>query len=156
VGAATWRPRSRRSCGGSGAVAVLVDAGPLYAVADADDAAHERCVDALEAADGPLLVPDLVVAEVSYLIGTRLGPRAEVRFLGSLAAGELTVAHVAAGDWVRTADLVARYHDLPLGTVHASVVAIAERLRIEVVITLDTRHFRIVRPAHVRALTLIP
>lgn len=90
------------------------------------------------------------------MIATRLGPQAEVRFLGSLAAGELLVEHVTAADWLRIAELVAKYRDLRLGTVDASVVALAERLRISTVITLDERHFRVVRPAHVEAFTLIP
>jgi hypothetical protein len=90
------------------------------------------------------------------MIATRLGPQAEVRFLGSLAAGELLVEHVTAADWLRIAELVARYRDLRLGTVDACVVTLAERLRIATVITLDERHFRVVRPAHVEALTLVP
>ena len=101
-------------------------------------------------------MPDLVVSETAYLIGTRLGPRAEVGFLWALAAGELIVTHVAAGDWLRIAELVARYRDLPLGTVDAAVVAIAERLGVTTVITLDEKDFRVVRPSHVEAFTLVP
>lgn len=79
-----------------------------------------------------------------------------MRFLADLAAGEFIVEPVAAGDWMRIAELVARYHDLPLGTVDASVVATAERLGIEEIATLDRRHFTVVRPAHTAALTLLP
>ena len=57
---------------------------------------------------------------------------------------------------MRIAELVARYHDLPLGTVDASVVALAERLRIEVIATLDRHHFTVVRPKHIRAFALLP
>jgi uncharacterized protein len=88
------------------------------------------------------------VTEVVYLISTRLGPEVEVRFLGDLAAGNLVTEPVAAGDWLRTAELVARYGDLPLGTVDASVVAAAERLGVTEVATLDRRHFSVVRPAN--------
>jgi len=113
-------------------------------------------VRALREASRPLLVPDLVVTEVCHLLGTRLGPVAEIRFVGALAAGELTVAHVDARDWLRIAELVARYDDLPLGCVDAAVIAIAERLRISELITTDRRHFRVVRPAHVDAFILAP
>lgn len=145
-----------RSSARSWVVATLVDAGPLYAVADEDDALHEPSLRAIRDAARPLLVPDLVVTEVCHLVGARLGTAAEVRFVGALAAGDLTVAHVEAGDWLRIAELVARYDDLPLGTVDASVVAIAERLRIATLITLDARHFRVVRPAHAAAFDLRP
>jgi len=133
-----------------------VDAGPLYAAADVDDAHHAGCLAALEEAPGPLLVPVLVVTEVVYLLGTRLGPEAEVRFLGSLASGELVVEDVKASDWIRVAELVWTYRDLPLGTVDASLVAAAERLGISAVATLDRRHLGVVRPRHVPALELLP
>jgi predicted nucleic acid-binding protein len=96
------------------------------------------------------------VTEVAYLLETRVGVTVEVRFLGDLAAGELVPAPVAAPDWLRIAELVAAYRDLPLGTVDASVIAAAERLGIGAVATLDRRHFSVVRPAHVAALDLLP
>ena len=98
----------------------------------------------------------LVITEVAHLVGTRLGVDAEVRFLGDLAAGEFAIEAVVASDWLRIAELVARYQDLPLGTVDGSVVAAAERLRISKIATLDRRHFSIVRPAHIDAFDLVP
>jgi predicted nucleic acid-binding protein len=101
-------------------------------------------------------VPTLVITEVVYLLGTRLGAEPEIRFLGDLAAGAFTVEPVAAADWLRIAELVARYRDLPLGTVDASVVAAAERLGLTEIATVDRRHFTVVRPAHVATFTLLP
>ena len=93
---------------------------------------------------------------MAYLIGSRLGTDAEVLFLGDLAAGEFAIEPVMAGDWLRIAELVSRYRDLPLGTVDGSVVATAERLRISKMATLDRRHFSIVRPAHTDSFELLP
>jgi uncharacterized protein len=118
----------------------------LYAYVDRDDRHHAACLELLETHPGPLLVPVLVITEVTYLLGTRLGAAAEVRFLGDLAAGNLIPEPVVASDWLRIAELVARYHDLPLGTADASVVAAAERLGADEVATLDHRHFSVVRP----------
>ncbi len=98
----------------------------------------------------------LVVTEVAYLVATRLGVDPEVRFLGDLASGALIPEPVAAGDWLRIAELVARYGDLPLGTVDASVIAAAERLRADTIATLDRRHFAVVRPLHVGAFDIVP
>lgn len=103
-----------------------------------------------------MIVPALVITEVVYLLGTRLGVEPEVRFLGDLADGAFTVESVAAGDWLRIAELVARYRDLPLGTVDASVVTTAERLGISEIATVDRRHFTVVRPRHIEAFTLLP
>ncbi|MGH8861448.1 MAG: type II toxin-antitoxin system VapC family toxin [Jatrophihabitantaceae bacterium] len=136
--------------------ALVVDSGPLYAYVDADDAHHAASLDLLETHPGPLVVPVLVVTEVAYLLGTRLGPEPEVRFLGDLAEGAFVIEPVVASDWMRIAELVARYRDLPLGTVDASVVATAERLGIEQIATVDRHHFTVVRPSHVEAFTLLP
>ena len=128
----------------------------MYAYVDGDDRDHEASLALLLAHPGPLIVPQLVVTEVSYLLETRLGAEAEVRFLGDLAAGNFTTDPVQPGDWLRIAELVAEYRDLPLGTVDASVVTAAERLEIQAIATLDRRHFSVVRPRHVPAFDLLP
>ena len=56
-------------------------------------------------------------------------------------------------------ELVRKYGDLGktgLGGADASVIALAERLRITEVATIDRRHFQVVRPAHCSAFTLLP
>lgn len=123
---------------------------------DADERHHRACLELLETHRGPLVVPQLVIAEVVHVIGTRLHSTAEVRFLEDLADGTFVVEPVLRSDWPRIAELVWTYRDLPLGTVDASVVVIAERLNVEEVATLDRRHFTVVRPAHVAAFELLP
>lgn len=54
------------------------------------------------------------------------------------------------------AELVETYSSLPLGTSDASVIALAERLAINEVATLDHRHFAVARPRHTASLTLLP
>jgi predicted nucleic acid-binding protein len=134
----------------------LVDAGPLYAYFDADDKHHARCLDLLEDHPGPLIVPTLVVTEVAYVLETRLGSEVELRFLANCAIGNLFSEPVAASDWLRTAELVSQYRDLPLGAVDTSVVAAGERLEVLQLATLDHRHITVVRPAHIDAFELLP
>ena len=128
----------------------------MYAAYDADDAEHERCRSLIEDHPGPIVIPVLVVTEVAYFLESRLGVETEVRFLGDLAAGELIPLDAEPADWLRIAELVARYSDLPLGTVDASVVAAAERLEATTIATLDRRHFSVVRPNHRQSLELLP
>ena len=92
---------------------------------------------------------------MAHLIGTRLPWQAEVRFLGDLAAN-FVLEPVHPADPLRMAELVARYHDLPLGSVDASVVAAAERHKLTEIATLDLRHFSVVQPRHVGSFTLLP
>ncbi len=94
--------------------------------------------------------------ELRRLLSDRIGAHAELAFVGSLAAGELVVEPVLDSDWGRIAELIEQYIDLPLGMVDASVVALAERRGLETIATLDERHFRVVRPRHTQAFTLVP
>ena len=96
----------------------------------------------------------MVVAEVSYLVGTNLGSAAEADFFTMLQSARFRVEQLVAEDVLRITDLVQRYADLPLGGTDASVVAAAERLGFDEVATLDHRHFTVVRPSHVEAFTL--
>jgi uncharacterized protein len=97
-----------------------------------------------------------VVTEVAYLVGGRLGAKAELAFARALASGELVVEPLDPSDLGRVSELVEQYLDLPLGITDASVVALAERLEATTLATLDRRHFSGVRPRHAPAFDLIP
>lgn len=104
----------------------------------------------------PWLVPEPVIAEVCYLLERERGSRVEAAFLRSFGQGSFTLAPLALADTNRMAELVETYADFPLGGVDAAVIAIAERLKISTIATLDHRHFTAVRPQHVPAFTLLP
>lgn len=55
----------------------------------------------------------------------------------------------------RIAQLVDTYADLGLGGVDASLVAVAERLGVLQIATLDRRHFTVVRPSQTEAFELL-
>ena len=131
---------------------ILVDTGPLVAAANRKDADHDASVKALADAHAPRLVPGVVIAEVAYLLARDAGAPVEAAFLRSFGTGFLTVVDSTVADLDRAADLVEQYADLPLGTTDACLVAIAERLGV----TLDHRHFSVVRSHHVPTLTLVP
>jgi len=132
----------------------IVDTGPLYAAADERDAAPERSLVVLQRPDLHLIIPVLVIAEAAYLVAQRLGPRAEAAFIRGLS--DFDVEAPTSVDWTRMADLMERYANFPLGAADASIVALAERLDTDLVITLDHRHFAAIRPSHRKALTLLP
>lgn len=137
-------------------MALICDTGPLLAALDAADPDHDRCASLLTDADEDLVVPALVLAELDYWCSRRLPPEAWLIFLDDLLAGVYRVEAPTGVDLARCRDLQARYGDLALGIVDASVVALAERLGESKVATLDQRHFRAVRPAHLEALELQP
>ncbi len=132
----------------------VVDSGPLYAAVDRGDDDHERCVEVLARSDLELTIPALVVAEVTYIVGRRLGPHIEAAFLRGLERFDVEAPEPQ--DWQRIGALVEQYREFPLGGTDACVIALAERLGSEVVITLDHRHFGAVRPRHRQSFRLLP
>jgi hypothetical protein len=135
-------------------MALLIDTGILYALADADDEWHARARKWAAHTREVRLVPVTVVPEAAYLIRARLGGDAELAFTRSLAAGELAVESATVVDLDRTAALMEQYRDI--GFVDATVAAVAERLHIGTIATTDRRHFSTIRPRHVHAFTLVP
>jgi predicted nucleic acid-binding protein len=133
---------------------LLLDTGILYAMADEDDAWHARVVGYLETNTDVLMTPVTVVPEAAYLLRARLGPQVEREFIASLAAREVAVEMLSNADLVRAAAVMVERPDV--GFVDASVVAIAERLRLDRIATTDRRHFSTITPRHRPAFDLVP
>jgi len=134
---------------------LLVDTNVLLAAADTSTHEHQRCAALLdERTDLAITTP--VAAECSWMIESRLGPQAEAAFVTSIATGELAVIELTPADWARCAELIDTYTDLGLGLVDASIIAIAERLGVTTVATMNHRDFAVVCPAHCDGFELIP
>jgi predicted nucleic acid-binding protein len=134
---------------------IICDTGPLLAIANTDDTEHAACMTSLSRETGPLIVPATIVTEVCYM-PSKLGPEAEAGFLRALAAEEIHVEPLTPSDYGRMAELVLQYSSFPLGAADASVIAVAERLKVTRVATIDHRHFRQVVPSHCETLDLVP
>jgi len=135
---------------------ILVDTGPIVAAASKRDEHHATCLAALSSLREPPLITPLVVMEVCYFLATRASPAAEAAFLRSVAIGSFDLVSLSGDDLERSAQLVERYANLPLGAADASVIAVAERLGVQQILTLDRAHFSIVRPRHVDVFELLP
>lgn len=137
-------------------MAIILDTGPLLAALDAADPDHARCAALMTDPSEDLVVPALVLAEVDYWCARRLSADAWLIFLEDVISGAYRLEPPTAVDLERCHELQARYRDLALGIVDASIIALAERIGEPKVATLDQRHFRTVRPQHVTAFELIP
>ena len=136
---------------------LLVDTNVWVEAADATNRDYRTCVDLLARHVGRLITPVTVIVETAWLIESRLGPAAETRFLRTVTTPEaVTIIDLTPTDWVRVIELVDTYADLGLGTVDASIIAVAERFGITQIATMNHRDFRVVRPAHITAFELFP
>ena len=132
----------------------IVDSGPLLASVNVADPDHAACVEALSGSRADIAIPALCVAEVTDFLGKHHGAEVEAQFLDGLA--EFPVIAPDPDDWVRVGDLVRRYADLPLGAVDASVAVLAMRLGTNRIVTLDRRHFSVLRNAQGERFELAP
>jgi uncharacterized protein len=135
---------------------MICDTGPILAALDAADQDHHRCARLLQEARTDLIVPALVLAEVDYWCHERLTAEAWLSFLEDVLAGAYRLEPPSPADLERCRELQRQYHDLRLGVVDASVMALAERLAETEIATLDHRHFTVVRPRHTAAFRLLP
>lgn len=135
---------------------ILVDTGPLYAMADRDDDWHLRIVRFLERSRDELVIPVTVLPEAAYLLAAHLGPEAERKLVQAIVSGEMAVEELTLQDLGRSLELLRRYEDARIGFVDATIVAIAERLKIPRILTTDRRDFSLVRPRHCKEFELLP
>lgn len=133
-----------------------MDTGPLLAAIDESDPQHAACASLLGAVREPRVIPAPVLVELDYFLTRPAGPGRMVRVLDDVASGGFEIEPLILEDYERVSQLMTTYADLRVGFVDASVLAVVERLREPKLATLDQRHFAVMRPRHVRALTLLP
>jgi predicted nucleic acid-binding protein len=135
---------------------LVADTGALYALYDAGDRHHRRVRAAIEAETGPIVVPAAVLPELDYLLREFLGVDAELDFLDGLLAGAFALDPELERDLPRCRELIAAYRDLDLGLVDSAVIATAERLGTQRILTVDERDFRAVRSGAGKPFVLLP
>jgi hypothetical protein len=137
-------------------VTVLVDTSALIAFYDRRSADHDSVVQAFQAAPAPLSVSPLVLAEFDFLIAKYAGEWAALAAAREIA-GTMHVEKFDAADLRAASDVMERYADLKLGLTDASIVVLAQRCRTDRVLTLDRRHFTVLRPlSNADSFTLLP
>jgi predicted nucleic acid-binding protein len=137
-------------------VTALVDTNILVALADRRDRDHRRVVRLIDEIDDDLLVPVTVLPEADYLISIRVNAKVALGVIAGIADGDFRLEQVTAADLARCVELMRQYSDSDIGFVDASIVALAERLHVTRVLTLDRRHFGQIRPRHAPTLEILP
>jgi predicted nucleic acid-binding protein len=124
---------------------VIVDTSALLAYFDRNEPAHAAVTAVIESADEPLVVSPYVVAEVDYLVLSRHGGAAEHAVLRELSSGAWDLAEMSADRLAVALEIVERYADQSIGVADASNLVLARAYRTRKVVTLDHRHFSVVR-----------
>lgn len=137
-------------------MAIIADSGAIYGLYDRRDDSHAGLRTAIEKLRDLIVLPAPALGEIDYLLRLRLGNRALLRFLADIRAGAFVVESVTMADLHRCAVLIEKYRNLDLGLSDASVVAVAERLGTDQILTVDLRDFRVMRSARGKPFRLLP
>ena len=137
-------------------MALIVDAGALFAQADADQPGHAVIRATLLDEREAIVTSELAIAEADYLILDLLGPDAEAAFVDDLVEGTYMVDCLDRTELGRARDLLARYRDLRLGLADASLVILAERYNTRRILSFDERAFRAITPLQGGSFTILP
>ena len=135
---------------------ILLDTSGLLAAIDGSQHDHAAAADVIRTSDGPLLLSPFVLAELDYLLVTRISVVAELAFLDQVASGAYRLEPMDPSDVSRAVEVIAQYRDLELGLADASIVVLAERHGTVDVLTLDQRHFRAVDGPRGKPFRILP
>src|SRR5262249_1662193 len=125
---------ARRSSTSCCVPSIVVDAGPLIALFDRDDRHHTRAVDFIAACRSPLVSNMPVLTEATYLLRFSIAAQCD---LLSWAHQCLEIDQATTSDLPRIITLLGKYHDLPADFADASLIALAERLNLSQVASVD-------------------
>lgn len=125
---------------------MIVDTSALLAFFDTDEPDHEAASAVLGGATEPLVVSPYVVAELDYLVASRLGVSAEIAVLRELTGGAWDLPAIDVDELALARAVIERYADQNIGVADASNVILAERYRTRTIVTMDHRHFDVLRP----------
>jgi predicted nucleic acid-binding protein len=135
---------------------IVVDTSGLLALIDPVQNDHARVAAAVERERGPFLLSTFVLAELDYLLSTRVSIDAELTFLRRVGAGDYAVETFDDDEITAAAALIERYRGQGIGLADASIVVLAARAETNRILTLDERHFRVIRPVRGGSFTILP
>lgn len=119
---------------------VLLDTGPLVAVLDGADQWHARCAAVWHELADRCLTTEAVVTEASHLVARGGAPAAlALEFLLSVGVPIITLEPSGHEHAVR---LMNRYGNVPMDYADATLVVVADALKLNAVLTTDRRGFR--------------
>jgi uncharacterized protein len=122
---------------------ILLDTSGLLAALDSAQHRHSESAASLAAAAPPLLLSPFVLAELDYLLATRVDATARMRLLGEVVRGAYDLQPFSASDTGKATAVIKRHADLGISLADASLVVLAARHNTHDVLTLDERHFRV-------------
>ena len=135
---------------------ILLDTSGLFAAYDGRHPRQAAALATAQQASTPRFLSPFVLAELDYLVTKWLGQAAELSLLDEVSSGAYEIVEMTALDVGEARDVIDRYADLNIGLADASIVVLSRRHGVNDVLTLDERHFRVLRGARDRPFRVLP
>jgi uncharacterized protein len=135
---------------------IIADTSGLLALFNTAEPDHQAVARAVKTERDQLVLSPYVLAELDYLVATRIGLTAELAVLRELSSGAYHLASIDADQLATAAGIVERYGDLRIGLADASLVVLADRYRTARILTLDRRHFGVLRQLSGGSFEVVP
>ena len=132
----------------------IIDTGAIIAIVDADQLWHDACLDALASLQLPLLTTEAVLTELFHIIAAR-----NLRIDNAwkfVLSGALMVRPIADSDLPALHALMSQYKDRPMDFADATLVHLADRESLSVILTVDHDDFETYRIAGRKRFTILP
>ncbi|PHV64318.1 type II toxin-antitoxin system VapC family toxin [Cyanobacterium aponinum] len=133
---------------------VLADTSGMISLLDASDKHHPSVIEVIKNYD--IIIPSTIIPEVDYLATKYLGESAFAIFIEDLFNGYFEYISVNIDDLKRAYIIMEKYQDIYLEIVDTSIVALAEKYEIRKILTLDRRHFSLIKPNKMEYIELLP
>lgn len=125
---------------------VIIDTSAIIGLIDRSSPKHEDLKKAISHGEITMTIPSAVIPESCYMINKYFGVKIEIIFLEEIINASFQLEIIRFSDLARIAEILKKYQKLNIGFVDASIVAIAERLKINKLLTLDKKHFEVLVP----------
>ncbi len=135
---------------------IIADTSGLIAFFSESGHQHEQVASWLDKNDDVMVVSPYVMAELDYLVATRKGVDAELAVLAELSGGAYELAEMSTDDVAVARQVIARYRGLGVGLADASMVVLAQRYGTRTILTLDHKHFSVLRPLDGGLFKIVP
>jgi predicted nucleic acid-binding protein len=115
---------------------ILIDAGPLIALFDRDDAYHRKVVEFIKDRPYQFITTLAVITEVSYMLNFNVN--VQIDFFEWILRQGVSIADIGQDDIPGITAMIKKYQDLPMDFADASLMRVAERSHLMSILSIDS------------------
>ena len=125
---------------------IVLDTSAVIGLMDKNYRKHTLLKKIFTEKENVFILPSTTIGEICYMLNSRFGSKIELDFLQEIIKSSFQLELLKDIDIIRSIEILKKYDTLNIGYVDASIIAVAERLKVNKILTLDRKHFEVVAP----------